>query len=78
MEFKRTEIISDTGTKLGVEVFNDGSINVYMQDYGDYCGILVNEILVDEFDPCELIDLSKKIIEACQKRIESRENDGTL
>lgn len=73
MEFKRTEITSDTGTKLGVEVFKDGSINVYMQDYGDYYGILV-----DEFDPCELIDLSKKIVEACQKRIESRENDGTL
>lgn len=73
MEFKRTEIISDTGTKLGVEVFKDGSINVYMQDYGDYYGILV-----DEFDPCELINLSKTIIEACQKRIESRENDGTL
>lgn len=73
MEFKRTEIISDTGTKLGVEVFKDGSINIYMQDYGDYYGILV-----DEFDPCELIDLSKKIVEACQKRIESRENDGTL
>lgn len=73
MEFKRTEIISETGTKLGVEVFKDGSINVYMQDYGDYYGILV-----DEFDPCELINLSKTIIEACQKRIESRENDGTL
>ena len=73
MEFKRTEIISDTGTKLGVEVFKDGSINVYMQDYGDYYGILV-----DEFDPCDLINLSKTIIEACQKRIESRENDGTL
>lgn len=73
MEFKRTEIISDTGTKLGVEVFKDGSINVYMQDYGDYYGILV-----DEFDPCELINLSKTIVEACQKRIESRENDGTL
>lgn len=73
MEFKRTEITSDTGTKLGVEVFKDGSINVYMQDYGDYYGILV-----DEFDPCELINLSKTIVEACQKRIESRENDGTL
>ena len=74
MEFKRTEIISETGTKLGVEVFKDGSINVYMEeDTSDYYGILV-----DEFDPCELIDLSKKIIEACQKRIESRENDGTL
>lgn len=73
MEFKRTEIISETGTKLGVEVFKDGSINVYMQDYGDYYGILV-----DEFDPCELINLSKTIVEACQKRIESRENDGTL
>ena len=73
MEFKRTEIISDTGTKLGVEVFKDGSINVYMQDYVDYYGILV-----DEFDPCELINLSKTIVEACQKRIESRENDGTL
>ena len=73
MEFKRTEIISDTGTKLGVEVFKDGSINVYMQDYGDYYGILV-----DEFDPCDLINLSKTIIEACPKRIESRENDGTI
>lgn len=67
MEFKRTEIISETGTKLGIEVFKDNTINIYMQDYGDYYGILV-----DEFDPCELIDLSKKIIEACQSRIESR------
>lgn len=77
MEFKRTEIISDTGTKLGVEVFKDGSINVYMEDgVPNICGY--EELVVDEFDPCELIDLSKKIIEACQKRIESRENDGTL
>jgi hypothetical protein len=77
MEFKRTQIISDTGTKLGVEVFKDGSINVYMEDGPNTMSGEI-ELVVDEFDPCELIDLSKKIIEACQKRIESRENDGTL
>lgn len=77
MDFKRTEIISDTGTKLGVEVFTDGSINVYMEDGVNTMSGEI-ELVVDEFDPCELIDLSKKIIEACQKRIESRENDGTL
>lgn len=77
MEFKRTEIISETGTKLGVEVFKDGSINVYMEDgvpnIWEY-----EELVVDEFDPCDLINMCKTIIEACQKRIESRENDGTL
>lgn len=77
MEFKRTEIISDTGTKLGVEVFKDGSMNVYMEDgMSNIDGY--KEWVIAEFEPCELIDLSKKIIEACQKRIESRENDGTL
>lgn len=77
MEFKRTEIISETGTKLGVEVFKDGSINVYMED-GVNTMSGYKELVVDEFDPCELINLSKTIVEACQKRIESRENDGTL
>lgn len=77
MEFKRTEIISETGAKLGGEVFNDGSINVYMEDgMPNIDGY--KEWVIAEFEPCELIDLSKKIIEACQKRIESRENDGTL
>lgn len=77
MEFKRTQIISDTGTKLGVEVFKDGSINVYMED-----GIPnidgYKERVVAEFEPCDLINMCKTIILASQKRIESRENDGTL
>lgn len=71
MEFKRTEIISETGTKLGIDVFKDNTINVYMEEGN--CDIYgVKDLVVDEFDPCELIDLSKKIIEACQIRIESR------
>lgn len=77
MEFKRTQIMSETGTKLGVEVFKDGSINVYMEDgVPNIWGY--EELVVDEFDPCDLINMCKTIIEACQKRIESRENDGTL
>lgn len=63
-----TEIISDTGTKLGVETYEDGSLCVYMTktNWDTF------DLLVDEFEPVDLIALSKVLIEAAQNQIENR------
>ncbi len=63
-----TEIISDTGTKLGVENHEDGSVFVYMTKttWDTF------DLLVDEFEPVDLIALSKVLIEAAQNQIENR------
>lgn len=63
-----TEIISDTGTKLGVENNEDGSLYVYMtkSNWDTF------DLLVDEFEPVDLIALSKVLIEAAQNQIENR------
>lgn len=63
-----TEIISDTGTKLGVENDEDGSLFVYMTKttWDTF------DLLVDEFEPVDLIALSKVLIEAAQNQIENR------
>lgn len=78
MEVKKQTIIdSDTWAKMNVEVFDDYSVNISMEDgMPNIDGY--KERVVAEFEPCDLINMCKTIVEACQKRIESRENDGTL
>lgn len=63
-----TEIVSDTGTKLGVESCEDGSLSVYMTK----TSLDTYDLLVDEFEPVDLIALSKVLIEAAQNQIENR------
>lgn len=63
-----TEIISESGAKLGVENNEDGSLFVYMTkpNWDTF------DLLIDEFEPVDLIALSKVLIEAAQNQIENR------
>lgn len=63
-----TEIISETGAKLGVETYDDGSLTVYMEK----TSWATFDLVVAEFEPVDLIALGKVLIEAAQNQIENR------
>lgn len=73
MEFKKQTIVDpDTCAKMNVEVYDDYSINISMEDgMPNIDGY--KELVVAEFEPCDLINMCKTIIEAAQKQIESRD-----
>lgn len=70
--FTRVEFRGNGGSVIGIERFIDGSANVYMEDDTRYTTDVFVDLVTDEFEPVQLIEFGKLLIETGQKQIDER------